>query len=508
MAKSLMICGTSSGVGKTLIVAALCRIFANKGINVAPFKAQNMSLNSGVTPEGEEIARAQIIQAIASRKAPSVLMNPVLLKPEGEAKSQVIVNGEVFGSIQAKDYYERRKILWEYVKNAYDKLSSSCDLVIIEGAGSPAEINLKGRDIVNMAMARYANASVLLVGDIERGGVFASLYGTVMLLDEEERNMIKGFIINKFRGDRSILDPGLGKLYSLTGIPTIGVIPYVRHNIDEEDILSERLLKRKRCFTCSGDAVVNIVVLKLRYTSNYTDFMPLELEEDVNLFYVLPEDLLDINVGEIDALIIPGSKNTMADLLHLKSLGINSYLRKLLQEGKVVVGICGGYQMLGKRILDPYGVEAGGEVEGFGLLNIETFMKTEKTLTLVKGRLSLKEGVSVMGYEIHMGETKVLSGIHPLFILLEKNGKPVREGDGVSCDKSLSVWGTYIHGLFDSGGFRRFFVNMLRERKGLPPILSKESPSWLEITDAEIESFSHVVQKSIDISFIEKLCGF
>ncbi len=507
MAKSLMICGTSSGVGKSLIVAALCRIFANRGINVAPFKAQNMSLNSGVTPEGGEIARAQIIQAIASRKPPSVLMNPVLLKPEGEAKSQVIVNGKVFGSIQAKDYYERRKVLWKHVKDAYDKLSSTCDLVIIEGAGSPAEINLRDGDIVNIAMARYADAPVLLVGDIERGGVFASLYGTVMLLDEDERNMIKAFIINKFRGDRSILDPGLKKLYDLTGIPTIGVIPYIKHNIDEEDVLSERFSKSRGCLVHSKSEIVNIAVLRLKYTSNYTDFMPLELEEDVNLFYVLPEDLFDISVEEIDALIIPGSKNTIADLLHLKSLGINSYLRKLLREGKVVVGICGGYQMLGKRILDPYSVEAGGEVEGFGLLDVETFMKTEKTLSLVRGRLSFRENVSIMGYEIHMGETKVISGVYPLFILLEKNGKPVRKSDGVSCDENLSVWGTYIHGLFDSGSFRRFFVNILRERKGLPPILSKESPSWLEITDAEIESFSHVVEKSIDISFIEKLCG-
>ena len=383
MAKAIMIQGTGSHVGKSIITAGLCRIFKNMGYRVAPFKAQNMALNSAVAKEGGEIGRAQAIQAEACRIEPSIHMNPVLLKPNSDMGSQVIIHGKVIGNMKAREYYAFKEKAWEAVCESYRKLSGEFDLIVIEGAGSPAEVNLKDNDIVNMKVAEMANAPVLLVSDIDRGGVFASLIGTMELLTPSEREMVCGFIINKFRGDKTLLEPGLEFIEKRTDVPVLGVIPHIKDmGIGEEDSVGLEKTCRGGSVTSPGQGnalplhkAINIGIIKLPHISNYTDFDSLQREPDVQLRYIQrPEE-----VDGLDLVIIPGSKNTIDDLLSLRETGLAEVIKRHCGNGKYVVGICGGYQILGLKVSDPHGVETeGGSEEGLGLLPVETTLLKEK----------------------------------------------------------------------------------------------------------------------------------
>ena len=376
MAKSIMIQGTMSNVGKSLLTAGLCRIFKQDGFKVAPFKSQNMALNSFITEDGLEMGRAQVMQAEAAGVKPSVLMNPVLLKPTNDVGSQVIVNGEVLGVMPAREYFKYKRNLIPGVMKAYNQLSKENDIIVIEGAGSPAEINLKtDDDFVNMGMAKLADAPVLLVGDIDRGGVFAQLIGTVDLLDEDERNRIKGLIINKFRGDKTILEPGVAMIEERAKIPVVGVTPYINIQVDDEDSLSSRLEDHREV------KFIDIAVIRLPRISNFTDFNPFEMVEGVSLRYVKHAGEL----GNPDMVILPGTKNTMEDLLWMRQNGLEASILKLAKTGTVIFGICGGYQMLGEHLSDPDGVEAGGEIRGMGLLPMETVFAGQKTRTRMIG---------------------------------------------------------------------------------------------------------------------------
>ncbi len=461
MARSIMIQGTMSNAGKSLIAAGLCRVFHQDGLKVAPFKAQNMALNSFITREGLEMGRAQVVQAEAAGVEPSVLMNPILLKPTNDMGSQIIVNGEVWGQMSARDYFAVKRQLLPEVMKAYDALSAQNDVIVIEGAGSPAEINLKNDDVfVNMGMARAAKAPVLLVGDIDRGGVFAQLYGTVALLDEEERSMVKGVVVNKFRGDERILEPGLRQLEDLIHIPVVGVVPYVRLDIDDEDSLSERLT--------SGPAkLVDIAVVRLPRLSNFTDFRALEAVEGVSVRYVGKT----AEFGEPDLVILPGTKNTMADLLWLRQSGLEGKILRFAHGGGPVLGICGGYQMLGEELSDPLGVEQGGTVRGMGLLPIRTEFTPQKTRTRVSGVFGTVAGVFAAlsgqpfeGYEIHMGESESPAALTAITDSITGVSRP----DG--CQQG-SVYGTYVHGVLDGDAAAGAVVRALAEKKGIDPAL-------------------------------------
>ena len=401
-ARAIMVQGTTSNAGKSLIAAGLCRIFRQDGYAVAPFKSQNMALNSFVTREGLEMGRAQVMQAEAAGIEPSVRMNPILLKPTGEQGSQVIVNGEVLGNLSAADYFARKKQLIPDIRRAYESLAARNDIMVIEGAGSPAEINLKADDIVNMGMARMAGAPVLLVGDINPGGVFAALYGTVKLLEPEEQRMVRALIINKFRGDPEILRPGLAQLRGLLDIPVAGVVPWLTLDLDDEDSLAPRLEQRRAA------ALIDVAVIRLPHLSNFTDFNALGRFESVSVRYVSAAGEL----GRPDLIILPGTKNTMGDLLWLRQNGLEALIVRAAAQGAPVLGICGGYQMLGARIADPDNAEHGGEMRGLGLLPGETVFAREKTRTRREGTVQTLEGLfaplsgaSFAGYEIHMGRT-------------------------------------------------------------------------------------------------------
>lgn len=403
MAKVIMVQGTMSNAGKSLLVAGLCRIFKQDGYKVAPFKSQNMALNSFITKEGLEMGRAQVMQAEAAGIQPSVLMNPILLKPTNDIGSQVIVNGEVLGNMPAKEYFTYKKTLMPEIMKAYQQLEKEYDIIVIEGAGSPAEINLKTEDIVNMGMAKAVKAPVLLVGDIDRGGVFAQLIGTIILLDQDERDMIKGLIINKFRGDKTILDSGVEMLEQKCQIPVVGVAPYMNIEVEDEDSLTERFVNKKEI------GLIDIAVIRLPRISNFTDFNPFESIEGVSIRYIQ-------SVSELknpDMIIIPGTKNTMEDLLWMRQNGIEAAILRAVSSGSILFGICGGYQMLGDTLKDPYQVESGGEVNGMGLIPIDTIFEKEKVRTRVRGRfgelggmLSGLSHVELEGYEIHMGATR------------------------------------------------------------------------------------------------------
>ena len=459
MANAIMIQGTMSNAGKSLIAAGLCRVFHRDGYRVAPFKAQNMALNSFITKEGLEMGRAQVVQAEAAGVEPSVLMNPILLKPTSDMGSQVIVNGEVWAQMKARDYFAAKKSLMPEVMKAYNALSAQNDVIVIEGAGSPAEINLKDADVfVNMGMAKAAKAPVLLVGDIDRGGVFAQLYGTVALLDPDERAMVKGVIINKFRGDESILTPGVRQLEDLLGIPVVGVVPYVHLDIDDEDSLSERLENK-------AAALVDIAVIRLPRLSNFTDFKSLEAIEGVSVRYISSPQ----QFGEPDLVILPGTKNTMADLLWLRQCGLEAKILRYAGTGGAVFGVCGGYQMLGTSLSDPHGVEHGGTLRGMGLLPVETVFTERKTRTRVTGAFQTLSGVfsalskqPFSGYEIHMGETNSPS---PVMEITDAVTGTVR-ADGC---QSGSVCGCYVHGVFDGDAVAGGLVRALAERKGIDP---------------------------------------
>jgi adenosylcobyric acid synthase len=496
MAKSLMIQGTGSGAGKSLIVAALCRIFSNKGINVAPFKAQNMALNSFITLDGGEIGRAQALQAEASRVSATVDMNPVLLKASGEAGSQVIIHGKVLAMMKAKEYYAFRKEAWEAVRVSYDRLSKRHDLIVMEGAGSPAEINLMDVDIVNMSAAKYAKAPVLLVGDIDKGGVFASIYGTVSLLGRDSRH-IRGLIINKFRGDLEILRPGLEMIEEKTGKPVAGVLPYFPDlGLPEEDGLS---LGHGTRTGVHGTGEIRVVVIRLKYISNFTDFDPLSAEPDVGLIYSTnPSD-----IENADLVIIPGSKNTVKDLLFLGESRLDESIKRAFKKGIQIAGICGGYQMLGRKIFDPCGIESPHkEVEGLGLLNIETFFENEKTTCqveaeILKGSGFRAQGDSLKGYEIHMGASR---GDIGLFSLKRISSASAQTLDG---SRNKNCWGTYLHGIFENNGLRRALLNQLREKKGLHPI--PDIIDYAGLKEKALDRLAEMVRENLDTEFIERM---
>ena len=503
-----MVQGTGSSVGKSVLVTALCRIFAQDGYHTAPFKSQNMSLNAGVTPDGREMGRAQIVQAEAARVAPIVEMNPILLKPEADNRSQLVVMGRPDGKLASEDYASRRTRLWSTVTSALDVLSSRFDVVVIEGAGSPAEINLRKGDIVNMEVALHLNAPVLLVGDIDRGGVFASLYGTVLLLSERERELVKGIVINKFRGDISLLIPGLPQLEELTGVPVLGVVPYFTDiYIPEEDAAREAQVTAPHH---NHSRALDVVVVTLPHISNFDDFDPIARESGVNLRYArYPSQL-----GNPDLLIIPGTKTTVDDLADLRSTGFAQEIVRLANAGTSVIGVCGGFQMLGTTILDPDGLESTVAVsEGLGLVGVETRFTDNKQTSLIQGEVTAARGLleGALGcrfeaYEIHMGETVPSDEdslpVTPALSVQRRSG---RASDGVIGYISEDGWilGTYTHGLFGNTELRRTILGNAARRKGGTLRFDEDSFSQSH----EYDKLADHVRSSIDMSRIFEVMG-
>ncbi|MBQ9068663.1 MAG: cobyric acid synthase [Eggerthellaceae bacterium] len=457
-AKSIMIQGTMSDAGKSIIAAGLCRVFAQDGYKVAPFKSQNMALNSSITKEGLEMGRAQVVQAEAAGIEPEAAMNPILLKPTTDVGSQVIVRGKPIGTMNARDYFAFKNSLVPDILDAYHNLESRFDIIVIEGAGSPAEVNLQDDDIVNMGMAKMAKAPVLLAGDIDRGGVFAQLVGTMMLLRDDERPLVKGSVVNKFRGDVSILEPGLAILEEKMGVPVVGVLPYLNVDIDDEDSMSSRLKSR------AYHGIVDIAVIRLPKISNFTDFTALEAATDVDIRYVGNAR----GLGQPDLIILPGTKSTLADLKWLRTSGLEAAILKCASKGTPVFGICGGYQMLGMQISDPHGVEGGGELRGMGLLPTRTVFSPEKRTIRSSGKvldvggpLARMSGSAVDGYEIHMGTT-TLEGGTPLLEVSDADGNTLVDG---CC--SDNVYGSYLHGFFDNPQASQALLSSLLATKGL-----------------------------------------
>ena len=490
-----MVQGTMSNAGKSVTTAGLCRIFRQDGYSVAPFKSQNMALNSYITKEGLEMGRAQVMQAEAAGIEPSVSMNPILLKPSSDSGSQVIVNGEVMGFMSAAEYYTHKQDMIPHIMKAFDTLAEQYDIIVIEGAGSPAEINLKDSDIVNMGMARLVSAPVLLVGDIDRGGVFASLVGTLALLDEEERDMIKAFVINKFRGSLDILRPGLSQLEQITDKPVAGVIPYFRLEIDDEDSLSDKLS------VTGGTGVIDIAVIRLPRISNFTDFNSLSYIDGVSVRYVSRVS----EFGQPDMVIIPGTKNTMGDLKWLRESGLETLVKKYEQADGIVFGICGGYQMLGAVLSDPDGIEEGGEMNGIGLLPVNTVFEKEKIRTQVSGIISTSDGPlkgmdgsEFRGYEIHMGISEAYEETERFVHILDITGGTADKYDGAHRG---NVYGTYIHGIFDSEETAKSVIMSLMERKGL----DYESISAVDMKafkESQYDKLADIMRESLDMDLI------
>lgn len=504
MGKSIMIQGTASSVGKSTITAGLCRIFKQDGYEVAPFKSQNMALNSFITREGKEMGRAQVVQAEAAGKVPSVEMNPVLLKPTTDKKSQVIINGEVYKNMSAMEYHNFKPQLADMIKEIYERLAAKNDIVVIEGAGSPAEINLRDRDIVNMGMAEIADAPVILVGDIDKGGVFASLAGTMLLMTDEEKARIKGVIINKFRGDVEILKPGIKMLEDIIKIPVLGVVPYTRLYIEDEDSLAEKFIHESR----SLEGEIDVVVIKVPHISNFTDFNALENIEGIRIRYVTsPSEL-----GMPDLILLPGSKNTIDDMLYLRKSGLEHEIKKQHSNGSTVFGICGGYQMLGKLIEDPYKTESNLlKVEGMGLLNTKTEFQQKKVTTQVEGSLSdcegLLEGIKepvIKGYEIHMGTTEYMDGCVP-FLNIQKVLEKTESSIGGIRNEDGSVFGTYIHGIFDNLNFTAGFINNLRKKKGLPELRQNSGLDFDKFKDEQYDKLAQMLRESLDLKKIYEI---
>jgi len=547
-AATLMVQGTASGVGKSAVVAALCRLLRREGLRVAPFKAQNMSNNAAVTPDGGEIGRAQAAQALAAGIAPTVDMNPILLKPEGDARSQVVVRGKVWRRLSAREYHAAKAELLGVVAESLARLRAAHDVVVIEGAGSPAEINLRASDIVNMAVARLADAPVLLVADIDRGGVFAALLGTLMLLEPDERVRVRGLLINRFRGDAALLAPGLRELEARAGRPVLGVVPYLPAlHLPEEDsqvldtAAPQPFAGRGEPLTSNpsptrgerGEGVggVDIAVLRLPRIANFDDFGPLAAEPGVRLRYVNRPAAL----GVPDLVVVPGSKSTLADLHWLRASGLGAALLRLAAAGVPVLGICGGFQLLGRRLHDPEGHDgAPGEAAGLGLLDIETVFMGHKTTRQVTGRVVARgEGVfgalhgqQFHGYEIHLGRTT--GDLLPFAVLDvslptdgergERRGRSPHEwqrgeGRGVSPGRDEGevpdgvvapdglVAGTYVHGLFHNDGLRRALLGALAARRGvvLPGGTAPLADPFDRLADA--------VAASVDLPRLYALCG-
>ena len=505
-ARAIMVLGTGSHVGKSLIVAALCRIFARRGVRVAPFKSQNMSLNSAATPEGLEIGRAQALQAEAAGIPASVHMNPILLKPSGNMTSQIIVRGRIFGQLSAADYHRRRvPELLPLITESYEHLAATHDLVILEGAGSPAEINLKQHDIVNMRMAALSGASCLLVGDIDRGGVFASLLGTVLLLDPEEQQSIKGFVVNKFRGDVNLLNPGLRMMEDRILKPCLGVIPhYPNLDLDEEDSLGlgeissipwEKSTDPGRPLQC---AVVGLPSL-----SNFTDFDSLRAEPSVDLRLVRSPQAL----AGADVILLPGSKQTADDLRWLRAQNLDQVIQLHAQTG-LVAGICGGMQMLGRRILDPHSIESTDEVEALNLLPFATVMHPAKTTVLAQGLLTQGDlfhagtpQTEVSGYEIHIGQTVYDPGARPFAHLA---ASPEAYPDGC-ISATTRIFGTYLHGVFDDDRFRHLFLRQARAFHNLTPPTTLND--WKQHREQSLNSFADHVEQSLDMQTLYTWAG-
>ena len=481
MAKNIMIQGTMSNAGKSLLATGLCRVLKQDGYRVAPFKSQNMALNSFITKDGGEMGRAQVVQAEAAGIEPDTRMNPILLKPTTDVGRQVIVNGRVQGNMPAMEYYRRKRDFIPAVMEAYESLSREYDVIVIEGAGSPAEINLQENDIVNMGLARMVDAPVLLVGDIDRGGVFAQLYGTVALQSEEDKKRIKGVVVNKFRGDRAILEPGLKMLEQLCGVPVAGVVPYLSVDIDDEDSLSE-------CFGRGKEPrLIDIAVIRLPRISNFTDFSPFEYYANVSLRYV--ERVRDLRAP--DMIVLPGTKSTIADLRWLRQSGLEAAIKKAASGGTLVFGVCGGYQMLGRHISDPEQVEAAGvtEIDGMGLLPGETVFEGEKVQTQtsgvfsgVEGLLSALNGKRYAGYEIHMGRS-------------EARGALISAGN---------VYGSYVHGIFDEQEVADTVLKALCEKKGAS-FKALGNFDWKAHKERQYDLLADAVRAGLDMKLIYRI---
>ena len=510
-ARALAILGTGSDVGKSLITAGICRLLRRTDVRVAPFKAQNMSLNSFVTPDGHEIGRAQALQAEACGIPPHVDMNPILLKPESDNCSQVVVLGKVFGKQEASTYFDGRRGLWSVVEESYTRLARQYEVIVIEGAGSAAEVNLREQDLVNWPVVKLADALVVLVADIDRGGVFAQVLGTLDLLEPDERARVCGVIINKFRGDARLFADGVQFLESRSGIPVLGVVPFLRDlMLDQEDSL-DLVMHQQTSFASDR---INIAVILLPHMSNFTDFNSLASEADVALKYVSSPSTL----AEADVVIIPGSKNTLADLSFLKEKGYVPAINNHLHSRQELIGICGGYQMLGRQISDPHRVEEGGTSHGLGYLNTETELRQNKCTTQVEGStedvfLFLRAQIPIRGYQIHMGMTRRLTEL-PCFrvrrrsVLDERVQLPTamdEEGFDGAIRKDGLVWGTYIHGVFDEPDFRRTWLNRARIRKGLAPLEELVSEAITARLQGELDRWADYVSNHLDLS---RLTGY
>lgn len=481
MSKKLMVLGTCSNAGKSLIAAGLCRILKNRGYKVAPYKSQNMALNSFITEDGLEMGRAQVVQAEAAGVKPDVRMNPILLKPNSDTGSQIILHGEVYGNYTAALYYEEKEFFEREAVKALEKLEKDFDYIIMEGAGSASEINLKSKDIVNMGLAKKVDAPVIIVGDIDRGGVFGALAGTMLLFDDEERELVKGVIINKFRGNIDILKPGLEMIEDIIQRPVLGVVPYMEVDIDDEDSLS----MKEKGSKVSG--FIDIVVIRTPRISNFTDFNAFEQFEGVGVRYVKsPRE-----IGDPDMIIIPGTKSTMGDLKWLRETGMETRIQKHVSKGKPVFGICGGYQMLGQYLKDEHGVEGGGEMKGIGLLPHSTKFSESKTrksqigkLANVNGIFKGLSGMEYEGYEIHMG-------ISPGF------GNIINEGN---------VYGTYIHGIFDRSEISTEIINSLMKSKGIE-ISHKDVIDMDKYKEKQYEILAENLEKAIDVDELLAVLG-
>ncbi len=501
-AHAIAVLGAGSDVGKSLIAAALCRLLYRAGVRVAPFKAQNMSNNSFVTPDGKEIGRAQALQAQACGIDPQTDMNPILLKPESDRRAQVVVQGRVWNTSDAREYFQRREELALRVRESYERLAAQYSVIVIEGAGSAAEINLRDRDLANWFAVELADAKVLLVADIDRGGVFAQVIGTLDLLAPQERQRVVGIVINKFRGDAALFADGVSFIEQRTGVPVLGVLPFLRDlALDQEDSLD---VVRRAHVSFAADHV-NIGVVLLPRMSNFTDFDQLAAEEDVVLRYATEP----CELAGADVIVIPGSKNTIEDLLYLREAGFADIFRDHITQGRELVGICGGYQMLGLTVADPDGVESSGVAEGFGFLSVTTRLLANKVTCLVEAQpLHFEEGksCSIRGYYIHMGETQ-RGGERPCFLVRPvvneagHRGEWRQDADG-AVNRDGLIWGTYIHGVFDRSGFRRTWLNRTRTRKGLEPMPQEVSDRVTERLAGELDRWASHVESHLHIKLL------
>lgn len=491
--QSVMFQGTASDAGKSWLAAAVCRILANRGQKVVPFKSQNMALNSFITDKGDEMGRAQVFQAEAARVKPDVRMNPILLKPSTDKNSQVIVMGKVLEDMDAVSYYHFKRKLIPQIMAAYNTLATENDVVVLEGAGSPAEINLNENDIVNMGMAKMADTPVILVADIDKGGVFASIYGTIKLMSAADQQRIKGIIINKFRGDKSLLEPGNKMIEELTGIPVIGVLPMSDIDIDEEDSVS--LSRKPRRKDIQKD--LDVAVIDLNKISNFTDIHSLKIQPDVSVRYVLTASEL----GTPDLLILPGSKNTNEDLAALRKNGLADAIMRAHRDGSRVVGICGGYQILGRMLHDPTGIESPiKEQEGLGLLDTETTFNEEKTTTQAVAK---RNNYILKGYEIHMGTTKLGPNATPFSTIKETNGQSENREDG-AINNDGTVIGTYLHGIFDNPYWTRHLLNRIRAAKGMAPLVDT-TVSISNYKDQQYEKLAQLFAQNVDMEKFDQI---